>query len=203
MAQPPVTERGRATRERLIAAAADLIRDQGVERTSLDQVLAHTGTSKSQLYHYFDDKDALVREVIAYRTQSVLRDSAPFMEAANSWSGVRRWFAAIVAAQESDDCRHGCPIGTLAAELADYNEPARAELAHSFECWHDEIKAVIDRLQAAGRLPSHADTSALAGATLAAIQGGLLLSKTLRDPLPLRRALDAAYDHLRTSASTA
>jgi AcrR family transcriptional regulator len=45
---------------------------QGVERTSLDDVMAASGVSKSQLYHYFADKDALVLEVIARQTERVL-----------------------------------------------------------------------------------------------------------------------------------
>jgi len=48
-----------------VASAADLVYDRGVAGTSLDEVLAASRTSKSQLYHYFADKDGLVRAVIA------------------------------------------------------------------------------------------------------------------------------------------
>lgn len=195
-----VTERGQRTRERLIEGAAELIRDQGVEKTSIDQILARTDTSKSQLYHYFADKDELVRAVIAYRTRDVLRQSAEALDAVDSWSALRRWFELIVAAQEADACRHGCPIGSIANELADTDPRARADLAGSFEAWKAEIEKALERLRANGRLRPRADTHALAEATLAAIQGGLLLSKTLRDPAPLRGSLDAAFAYLRSFA---
>ena len=58
-----LTARGAATRARIVEAAADLIYAHGVEQTSLDDVMAASGVSKSQLYHYFTDKDALVLDV--------------------------------------------------------------------------------------------------------------------------------------------
>jgi AcrR family transcriptional regulator len=54
-----LTAGGAATRSRIVNAAADVIYEHGVERTSLDEVMAASGVSKSQLYHYFADKDAL------------------------------------------------------------------------------------------------------------------------------------------------
>ena len=59
------TSKGERTKVRIAQAAADLVWDRGVAGVSLDDVLAATGTSKSQLYHYFADKAALQREVAA------------------------------------------------------------------------------------------------------------------------------------------
>ena len=70
-----LTARGVATRSRIVEAAADLIYAHGVERTSLDEVMAASGVSKSQLYHYFADRDALVLEVIARQSAFSTRRS--------------------------------------------------------------------------------------------------------------------------------
>ncbi len=59
---PRLTARGAATRARIVAAAASLVYERGFAGTSLDDVMAATGTSKSQLYHYFADKDALIQQ---------------------------------------------------------------------------------------------------------------------------------------------
>ena len=61
---PRLTKRGAATRARIVEGAAELMYERGVAGTSLDDIMAATGTSKSQLYHYFDGKDALVLDVI-------------------------------------------------------------------------------------------------------------------------------------------
>jgi TetR/AcrR family transcriptional regulator, transcriptional repressor for nem operon len=58
-------------------------------------------------------------------------------------------------------------------------------------------------MKARGKLDRRADPDKLATATLAAIQGGLLLTQTRRDPRPLATALDAAYAHLRAHAAGA
>src|SRR5579871_1836357 len=54
------TDRGLATRDRIVAAAAALVAERGVAAISLDDVRAATRTSKSQLYHYFGGKQGLV-----------------------------------------------------------------------------------------------------------------------------------------------
>ena len=57
--EPARTARGAATRARIVEAATDLVRAHGVANTSLDAVLEVCHASKSQLYHYFADKDDL------------------------------------------------------------------------------------------------------------------------------------------------
>lgn len=53
-------------------------------------------------------------------------------------------------------------------------------------------------MRKARELKRSADPVRLATATLASIQGGLILTQTRRDPRQLRIALEAAYAHLRT-----
>ena len=70
--RPRLTSRGAATRERIVAGAAALIYERGVASTSLDDIMAATRTSKSQLYHYFADKDALVLVVIRHQLDQII-----------------------------------------------------------------------------------------------------------------------------------
>src|SRR6266852_8591391 len=71
-AHAPATAKGRATRERIVQAAAELVAEKGIAGMSLDDVRARTGASRSQLYHYFVDRDDLVRAVIDVTTDAVL-----------------------------------------------------------------------------------------------------------------------------------
>src|SRR4029077_15207907 len=86
-----LTARGAATRSRIVNAAADLIYAHGVGRTSLDEVMAEAGVSKSQLYHYFADKDALVLEVIALQTERVLDAQQPHLQALDTLPALKAW----------------------------------------------------------------------------------------------------------------
>src|SRR6516162_869276 len=134
-----LTARGAATRARIVEAAADLIYARGVEQTSLDEVMATSGVSKSQLYHYFADKDALVLDVIARQTERVFDAQRPHLEALDSLPALQAWRNAIIRLNKAAHGR-GCPLGSLASELANNSEPARKRLADSFFIWRGCIE---------------------------------------------------------------
>ena len=196
----PKTRRGRDSRDRIIASAADLVGERGVHGASLDDVLAAAGASKSQLYHYFRDKEDLVRAVVARQTQRVLDAQMPLLEQLDSWEAIARWFDGLVALQEQGGCVGGCPIGSLASELADHDEDARQDLIASFDRWEGYLARGLTAMQARGQLAPSADPATLATAVMACIQGGLLLTQTRKTPRPLRIALDAALTYLRMFA---
>jgi|SRR5271170_5105025 len=197
-----LTARGAATRSRIIDAAADLIYERGVDRTSLDEVMAASGVSKSQLYHYFADKDALVLEVIARQTERVLEAQRPHLEALDSLPALRAWRDAIVRLNRAARGK-GCPLGSLANELANDSEPARKRLAGSFAMWRDRIEGGLAKMRERGELAASAGPHELALALLSAVQGGLLLAKTTHSSRPLEIALDMAIDHIAKHATTA
>jgi TetR/AcrR family transcriptional repressor of nem operon len=197
--ESPKTAKGRATRDRIVAAASDLIGERGVAETSLDDVIERAGASKSQLYHYFEDRGALLRAVVVHNTDSVLGGLGPL----DGWNAIRSWFDSMVAGQVERHARGGCRLGSLVAQLAEADEEVRLALAASFARWEAYVRDGLRSMQAQGKLARHADPDELATATMAAIQGGLLLTQTRRDPGQLAIALDAAYTHLRAHAATA
>ena len=199
MSQVAVTDQGRETRARIVAAAAVLIGERGVVGTSLDDIRAATRSSKSQLYHYFGDKHGLVQAVIDYQSASVLGAQVDALDAVRDWDGLERWADGMVAMVEARGGRAGCPIGTLAAALSDADERFRVPLSEAFDRWRQAIAGALTRLQERRLLASDADLEALTTTTLAAIQGGLLLAKTSRDSTQLKAALDGAITHLRNS----
>ena len=190
-----MTARGAATRSRIVEATTDLFYAHGVERTSLDDVMAATGVSKSQLYHYFADKDALVLEVIAVQTERVLAAQQPHLGALDSLRALRAWGQAIVRLNEQVDMG-GCPLGSLASELANTSESARKRLADGFSMWRDRIEEGLVRMRQRGELAASADPHDMALALLSAVQGGLLLAKTTHSGRPLDIAIDMAIDHV-------
>lgn len=195
---PPrrLTARGAATRARIVAAAGDLVYDRGVRGTSLEDVMRASGTSKSQLYHYFADKDALVREVIGLQTSRVLAAQEPYLHHLDTLTGLRRWRDAVVAMNGARHGAGGCPVGSLASELADRSEDARVLLASSFRTWESHLVDGLTTMRDRDELAADVDPAALATAIMAALQGGLLLAQTTRTAEPLELALDMALGHV-------
>ncbi|HZA41840.1 MAG TPA: TetR family transcriptional regulator C-terminal domain-containing protein [Actinomycetota bacterium] len=198
MLKEPATKRGKATRDRLVAAADAMIAERGVEGASLDQILASADVSKSQLYHYFDGKDELVRAVIARRRAEIIGRQTSLLPELDSWDAIETWLKIVYEGHESHGFRGGCPIGSLANELADKDDRARLDLAEGFEAWQGLLVDGLNKMRARGEIKRSADPYELATAVFAAMQGGLLLAKTRREPEPLRIALDAARAHLRS-----
>jgi AcrR family transcriptional regulator len=193
-----LTRKGQATRERIVAAAARLMFRQGVAGTTTEDVQAAAGVSASQLYHYFHDKQALVRAVIAYQTDAVLDAQQPALGELDSLQALQTWRNQVIAVAEAQHCQGGCPIGSLANELAETDQAARADLVASFTRWEHAIRDGLRTMHARGDLHPDTDPDHLAGGILAAYQGGLLLVKTHRNIAPLQAALDLALAHIRS-----
>ena len=155
-----------------------------------------SATSKSQLYHYFADKDALMRAVIEFQTGAVTGGVAARLEAVNSLAGLRRWRDAVVTMNRAARGIGGCPLGSLASELSDRSESARALLAHGFALWESHFTEGLKAMRDRGELNAEADPAELATAVIAALQGGLLLAQTTRQSRPLELALDMAIGHI-------
>jgi AcrR family transcriptional regulator len=194
----PATTKGQATRARIIEAAANLVLEGGVAHTSLDDVGAAARVGKSQIYHYFSDKSALVGEVVARQTETIL--GAPVLSQLDTWESWQRWRDELVLDQQLGSCAGGCPIGSIANELADVDEASRILLVDSFDRWERTFREGIMRMQAAGLISHGAAVHSLAAAVLASLQGGLLLCKTRKSTAPLEAALDGAISLLRMSA---
>ena len=194
--QRRTTRRGRETRQRILAAAAALMLERGVAETTLEDIRSAAGVSGSQVYHYFANKQALVRGVIDYQTDAVLDSQSDHLDALDTVSGLRAWRDFIVEHQRQLQCRGGCPIGALGAEVAETDDVARVAVAGGLRRWEERIREGLRAMQTRGGLPECVDADDLALALLAALQGGLLLTQIQRDTKPLEVALDAMLERI-------
>lgn len=199
--RPRLTARGAATRARIVSAADDLMRERGVAKTTLADIRTASGTSKSQLYQHFGDKDELVREVISTRASRLLDEQRHRLLRLDSLRGLELWRDTLVERNALRNGAHGCPLGSLAAELADLDEEARKDIERYFEAWHGLLADGIERMRGNGALRAEADPHELATGLLAALQGGYLLAQTARDVAPMRTALNMAISHVRSFAA--
>jgi AcrR family transcriptional regulator len=193
-----LTSRGAATRTRIVEAAAELMYVRGVNATTLDDVRIASGTSKSQLYRHFVDKQALVRAVVALRAQQVLDRERGYLERFRSFSALKRWRNALVERNALQNGAYGCVLGSLASELSEQDDEVRRTLWTHLADWEGLLAAGLRRMQESGSLSLAADPDKLAVGLMAALQGGYLLAETARDVAPMETALDMALAHIRS-----
>jgi AcrR family transcriptional regulator len=194
-----LTPKGTATRDRIVAATADLVLARGVGGTSLDDVGAETATSKGQLFHYFPGgKKDLVAAIASFQGERVLDAQRPYLEFLDTWYAWESWRRAVLAHYGSQE-HWGCPISALAREVIG-NDPERAgELTAYMDRWRGYLQAGLYRMRAAGALRPDAEPEQLALSVFAALQGGLLLTQTMHSLRPLEAALDGALTILHAA----
>jgi len=191
----PKTPRGQARRAAIVRAAAELMYERGVRAASLEDILDAAGAGKSQLYHYFSSKDDVAGAVIEHQLALVLEEQRRFR--LETWSGLRAWFDALLAGQEKRGFR-GCPVGSLALEMSAASEELRTRVAVAFRRWELTLAQAFEDMRRRRLIVAEADPAELAQTTLAAIQGGYLLSTAERDLRPMAHSLKLALTYLRS-----
>jgi TetR/AcrR family transcriptional repressor of nem operon len=105
----------------------------------------------------------------------------------------RCYFEELCARLESQECRHGCPIGNLCQELADQSEAFRNRLEAIFETMRRRYAACLKEAQEAGEIPARLDVDTLAEFCLCSWQGAILRAKAARSTRPIRTFIDILF----------
>lgn len=195
-----LTAKGRATRARIVEGAAEVLREQGVTVTTLDDIRARTSTSKSQLFHYFPDgKDQLLLAVAQFEADRVLDDQQPHLGCLNSWEAWQKWRDVVVERYERQGDQ--CALGSLFLQVGRSRPGTRAIVRELMRQWQEQLADGMRALRTAGLVSPDLDVVRASAALLAGVQGGVSLMMSTGDSTHLRAALDDGIERLRTSAA--
>jgi TetR/AcrR family transcriptional repressor of nem operon len=185
-----------STRERLVGTAMQLFSEEGYESTSIADILGAAGANSGSLYHFFPTKQDLLIEVL--RTY---RDGIVPMLLAPAWAGItdpiEKVFALLARYRQAladTDCFYGCPIGSLALEIHEPDPPVRELIAANFDGWVAAVEQCF--VDAGDRLPRNLDRHGLAVFTLAAMEGGVMQSRTHRRLESFDRSIAMLRDYV-------
>ena len=143
----PSTAKGRRTRERIVLAAAELISEKGAADVSLDDVGERAPASRSQLYHYFEDRKDLIRAAVVATADAVLDSQAELFAHLDTWQGIEAWMNALVELQIQLQASGGCPLGTLAGQLAERDPGAREAISVGLACGNSTSRPASRRFR--------------------------------------------------------
>ncbi|MBO1337457.1 TetR/AcrR family transcriptional regulator [Streptomyces sp. VRA16 Mangrove soil] len=192
-----LTAKGQATRARIVEGAAEVLREQGVAFTRLDDIRARTGTSKSQLFHYFPDgKDELLLAVARFEADRVLEDQQPHLGRLDSWESWQQWRDVVVERYELQGDH--CPLGALFLQVGRSSPGARAIVTELMRQWQEQLARGVRTLQENGLASPRLDADRAAAGLLAGVQGGVTIMMSTGDSTHLRAALDTGIEHLRS-----
>ena len=168
-------------RERLIAAAMQLVHEQGSERTTLAEIAKAANVPAGNVYYYFKTKDEVIAAVIEAHTQQVKTTLAAIDAHHRSPKSRLKAFVREFTAQSEKVAQYGCPLGSLCSELDKRVKESSLPVA---ELMRLPIEWAEGQFRSLGRPDAHD----LAFDLLAAYEGSALLANTMHDPTVLSRA---------------
>jgi len=180
-------------RDRLVAAAFQLVHEQGIERTTLADIAELAEVPPGNVYYYFKTKDEVIAAVVQAHSQQIASTLEGIDSRHRSPKGRLKALVAELSGQSEIISEHGCPLGGLCSELDKRFDDSDAAAA-------DLMRQVIDWAEAQFRqIGRSRDARDLALDLLATYEGSALITYTLHDPRILSgaaRRLDRWIDAL-------
>jgi TetR/AcrR family transcriptional regulator, transcriptional repressor for nem operon len=162
-------------RERLVAAATQLLHQQGIERTTLADIAKAADVPAGNVYYYFKTKDDVIGAVIEAHVQQIETTLAFIDGHHRSPKSRLKAFVREFTAQSEIVAQYGCPLGSLCSEAGKRVKQPSFAVA---ELMRLPIEWAERQFRSLGRRDAHD----LAVDLLAAYEGSALLANTLGDP---------------------
>ncbi len=163
------------TRTKILFAAYKEIHLNGFQAASLNNILAHTGLTKGALYHHFPNKTelgyAVIEEVIADRIYRSF--IAPLNDSGRPIDSLIELIQQSGNAFSLRDVQLGCPLSSLAQEMAPIDEGFRTRLNVIYELWHEAIVKAVMKAQQSGQLIDQVQPEQVAVMVVATMEGCL------------------------------
>jgi len=183
----------RSTREAILVATAELMRTSGYGAVGMKDIVRASGAPIGSLYHHFPRGKVQIAGEALVGAGRAYAQLIPALLGPHSDLGDAVEAAFVQAAEDMATTGYAnmCPVGSVAAEVADTVEELRATAAGILTGWLDGAT----RYLTARGVPDEPAREA-AVAMIGALEGAFTLARTLRDTEPLLaagRALGQRY----------
>lgn len=169
---------------------------QGYEATSLPDLLAATGLSKSSLYGTFGGKRELFLKAFdAYRSDRA-QEMHRILGDGHARHAIETFFGKIIADARVPGFSRGCMSTNQAIEMAPHDVEVRARVEADFRLIEDALAATIGRGQAEGAIPWERDARAVARLLVVAFPGFQVIARAGVDGGRLQDALSLLLANL-------
>ncbi len=188
------------TKVRILDAAVKIMLEESFHSVGLNQILSAVKVPKGSFYHYFRSKEELGVEMIRYFSQA---DNGMrrrmLLGAATEENPIQRLLIvfnfAIGKFQESGG-KCPCLLQKLAAEVSNFSDAMREELAKGFSDAIEIFKMTLDEAVEKKLLPENFDTAAEAQFILDHWAGSQQRAIISRNAQPLKDSVEIFRDRL-------
>ncbi|MCA1364162.1 TetR/AcrR family transcriptional regulator [Bradyrhizobium sp. IC3069] len=187
--------KGEATRERILEIAEAAVLAKGFGATSIEEVIAEAGLTKSGFFYHFRDKNALAREMLRryvdtndrlfdeiFRRGRELSD-----DPLQSFLISLKLLAEVMA--DLPNGHPGCLIASICYQERLFDRDVRDLTAQSVRIWNAHFREILDGIAAIYPPREPVDLDDLAEMISCVVDGAIIMSKTLNDPKRLERQI--------------
>lgn len=168
--------------ERIVHGASRLLRERGIQITSVSDVMAKAGMKNGGFYRHFESKDALVNEALESAFQQVLKlvdTQFEALEPAEALAGYRSFY---LSSSHVEHAASGCPVAALSGDVARAPDEVKASFSAG-------VNAMVAAL-AKGLPGSDSERRKLAMREFASLVGAVVIARAC-DPETKRAVLSA------------
>ena len=196
--------KGEQTRERILDLAQDAVLHKGFASTSIDELIAAAGITKSGFFYHFRDKNDLAKALLKRyleRDEEIFDELSARADSLNEdplhgFLVFLKMLADLMADLPSG--HPGCVVASYTYQDQLFSRDVRELAAAGVRCWRARFRKRLDLI--AERYPPKVDVNldAMADMLAAVVDGGIILSKTLAQPkhLPEQILLYRAFVRL-------
>jgi TetR/AcrR family transcriptional repressor of nem operon len=177
------------TKTRVLDEAARLVQTKGFRATRMEEILEASELCKDGLYHHFPNKEQLGLQVLAYKRQQFMSFLDEALSGNTPKQALLHFFDAALAKHQKSGFKGGCFFGNAALEMADEECPFAGAVREIFDEWTRRLTRIIRAGQKDGTIRLEFSAPVLARQTVAALEGGIMLARLTKQPLPLRNAV--------------
>ncbi len=199
----PAPRKRSDTRERLLDVAEAAVLSKGFAATSIEELIAATGITKSGFFYHFKDKGDLAKALLLRyleNDEKILHDLFKRADELNEdplhgFLIFLKMFAEMLA--DLPGTHPGCLAASYCYQDQLFNQEIRDLNASGVLAWRKRFRERLERI--AARYPPKLDLDLEAMADMAAtlVEGGIVVSKVLKDPSILPRQVLAYRDFIR------
>jgi TetR/AcrR family transcriptional regulator, transcriptional repressor for nem operon len=183
------------TRDRILSVAHDAIIDKGFDATSVEEIATAVGITRAGFFYHFPDKNALARALIERQIVEEGEMLTGIMARAVDLSDdplqqmliMMRFMAERYV--ELPGGYVGCILAAATYQDRLFDSEVKAANRRSHLAWRERFRGQFERIAAAHPPREAVDAGDMADMVNAVIEGGMILSRGMRDPQVLVRQI--------------
>jgi TetR/AcrR family transcriptional regulator, transcriptional repressor for nem operon len=178
-----------SNRDKILAEGLKVVHERGFASASVREIAQAAQVPLGSFTNHFASKEAFGLEILdLYYEQSHAALAATLLnEALPPLERIELYVDRTIEKLHNRDMRSGCLLGNFGAEVTDHCEAMRLRLIEIYEEIRQAFIHALRAAVAAGDLPADFDCEDTAGFMFFSLQGAILISKTLRNDIPMQR----------------